>query len=59
MPLKVSNSIRKFSDSLVYQYLMEIGSLETAEEFRRERKDCTDNPIILKDNVTFHELLKG
>ena len=51
--------VEKFSDKLVYQYLVEIGSLKTAEEFKKERKDCTVYPIDFGGEMTISYVLKS
>ena len=58
MAVDVSNFISNFSDKLVYQYLIEIGCSETAEEFRKVRRGCTVYPIDLSGHdMTISELL--
>ena len=55
----VSYFVEKFSDKLVYQYLVENEYLKTAEEFKNERRDCTNYPIDLKGDLTICEPIKG
>ena len=49
---------KKYSDKLVYQYLIEKGYLETAEEFRKKRKKGTVNPIYCGEVTTISKMFQ-
>merc|ERR1712241_1062560 len=56
---RTSNLVAMFTDKLVYQYLVENGSFETAKELKKIRRECIKDPIDLKGEMTITEFFQG
>ena len=53
----MSNFVEKICDKLMYQYLIENGFFENAEELKKIRGECTENPIDLNGDMKISDFL--